>query len=171
MANITRTIRLYRNAYCSFNLGLHGHLTPRLNVQYLHGMSESELYRLIYSTIPAAWNMNPHEKAAECHHEVEHIIAHSGLCALPAYTRWAIATRLDRFTFRVGRTLYELGYTAGVVYRWIVHPDYRVLSLREHIAIQWNHIMHWWNGMPLRADGMRGVPVPEVNTRTDGGRQ
>lgn len=159
-----------RNAYCSFRLGLTGHLTPRLNVQYLHGMSDDDLYRLIYATIPATWNMHPREKAAEVHHEVEHIMANHGLCALPAYTRWAIATRLDRLAFRVGRTIYEVGYTCGIVYRWIAHPDYRVLPMREHLRIQWSHLVHWWRGMPLRADGMRGVPVPEVNTRTDGGR-
>ena len=168
MSNITRTIY---NATCSFRLGLTGHLTPRLNVQYLHDMSSEDLYRLIYATIPSTWNMSPREKAAEAHHEVEHILASRGLCALPAYTRWAIATRTDRFAFRIGRTLYELGYTCGIICRWIAHPDYRVLSLREHIAIQCDHIRHWWCGMPLRADGMRGVPVPAVNTRTDGGRQ
>lgn len=163
--------RTIRHALCSFRLGLGGHLTPRLNVQYLRGMSESDLYRLIYYTMPKSWNMTPREKAAEAHHEVKHILAHHGLCALPAYTRWAISTRLDRFTFRIGRTLYEVGYTCGIVYRWIAHPDYRVLTLREHIAIQWSHIVHYWMGMPLRADGMRGVPVPEVNTRVEGGRQ
>lgn len=163
--------RTIHHAWCSFRLGLGGHLTPRLNVQYLHGMSESDLYRLIYTTMPKSWNMTPHEKAAECHHEVEHILRNHGLCALPAYTRWAIATRVDRLAFRLGRTIYEIGYTCDIIYRWIAHPEYRVLTLREHVSIQWNHIVHWWRGMPLRADGMRGVPVPDVNTRVEGGRQ
>mgnify|MGYP004542173107 CR=1 FL=1 len=158
------------NALCSFRLGLQGHLVPRLNVQYLRDMSNQDLYCLIYATIPSSWRMSPQEKAAECHHEVEHIIANHGLCALPAYTRWAIATRLDRLAFRVGRTIYELGYACGIIRRWLTCPRYRVLSLWEHLAIQFNHIKHWWTGMPLRADGMRGVPVPTYNSRIDGDR-
>lgn len=160
------TPRSVHNAWCSFHRGLRGRYTPRLNIQALHGISDDNLFRLIYATIPVAWNMTPREKANLSHHEVAHIIAKQGLHTLPAYTVWTIATRLDRFTFRVGRTIYELGYTVRLLYRWCTRRYYRLLPMGEHLRIQVRNIRALWTEKTFERGAVWRF-LPDSNTEED----